>query len=79
MLTGTIELVLMNSARSFADECVRLTEKAQNPARCDKLLLLARTWLEVAERIDERTQGYDVTDRVWLTVRRKVGLGELEK
>jgi hypothetical protein len=79
MLTGGVELVLMNTARTFADECVGLAEKAPTSAHRDKLLQLARTWLEVAERVDESKRGYDVTDRAWLAVRPKVGLGDYKK
>ena len=69
----------MRTARSFADELVRLSVEAKTVAGLDKLLQLARTWIEVADRVEDGDCHYESVDRAWLAARRRAGLGDPDK
>ena len=60
----------MRSARSLADECVRLAlEEAQTDSDHHKFLEMAKTWMAVADRFENGSCFDNTPEREWLTSR----------
>jgi hypothetical protein len=55
----------MQNARKLADACISLALETENASDRERLLMMAKKWVEVAEDVEDGAMHNEAVERMW--------------